>query len=133
MDYERRSLIAPNHTCTHVLNHALLSHLGEGINQKGSLVDDEKLRFDFSFGKQVDPAALALVEKHVQDVVAADVVVSHQPRLRTMEGALVIKLRFRFGWSLEQRGFNTNWQKQLRAADDPFKEVSHHSTPLGTS
>jgi alanyl-tRNA synthetase len=70
VDYDRRTLIAPNHTCTHVLNHALLATLGGDIAQKGSLVDDEKLRFDFSFGKPVPPESLAAIEAAVQKVHA---------------------------------------------------------------
>eukprot|EP00242_Pyramimonas_sp_CCMP2087_P017801 CAMPEP_0198213354 /NCGR_PEP_ID=MMETSP1445-20131203/28816_1 /TAXON_ID=36898 /ORGANISM="Pyramimonas sp., Strain CCMP2087" /LENGTH=1184 /DNA_ID=CAMNT_0043887981 /DNA_START=34 /DNA_END=3588 /DNA_ORIENTATION=- len=76
VDYARRSLVAPNHTCTHVLNHALLEVLGENVNQKGSLVDPEKLRFDFSHGKPVTPEQLAEIEAKVQAVVAANVQVS---------------------------------------------------------
>lgn len=44
VDYERRSRVAPNHTMTHVLNYALRTVLGSGVDQKGSLVTDQKLR-----------------------------------------------------------------------------------------
>lgn len=47
-DELRRSPIRNNHSGTHVLNHSLREVLGDDVNQKGSLVDNEKLRFDFS-------------------------------------------------------------------------------------
>ena len=61
-DELRRSPIRNNHTGTHVLNHALREVLGDDINQKGSLVDNEKLRFDFSHKSGVKIDELRKIE-----------------------------------------------------------------------
>lgn len=62
VDYARRSLVAKNHTATHILNYALRRVLGDKVDQKGSLVDEFKLRFDFSHGKPVEPEELKQIE-----------------------------------------------------------------------
>ena len=61
-DELRRQPIRNNHTGTHILNHALREHLGDDVNQKGSLVDQEKLRFDFSHKTAVTPQELKKIE-----------------------------------------------------------------------
>lgn len=76
VDYDYRSQIAPNHTMTHVLNHALRGVLGDGVDQKGSIVDATKLRFDFSHGKALKDEQIAKVEEQCQAVVAQGLVVS---------------------------------------------------------
>ncbi|KAK7264134.1 hypothetical protein RJT34_31738 [Clitoria ternatea] len=76
VDYERRALIAPNHTCTHMLNFALREVLGDHVDQKGSIVLPEKLRFDFSHGKPVDPDNLRRIESIVNEQIKAELDVS---------------------------------------------------------
>ncbi|KAI9680056.1 MAG: Alanine--tRNA ligase [Caeruleum heppii] len=61
-DELRRWPIRNNHTGTHILNYALRAVLGEGIEQKGSLVAPSKLRFDFSHKAAVSPAELSKIE-----------------------------------------------------------------------
>ncbi|KAB8596100.1 hypothetical protein FH972_025809 [Carpinus fangiana] len=61
-DELRRFPIRNNHTGTHVLNHALREVLGEEVNQKGSLVAPEKLRFDFSHKSAVTDKELEQIE-----------------------------------------------------------------------
>jgi alanyl-tRNA synthetase len=61
-DELRRQPIRNNHTGTHILNHALREHLGDDVNQKGSLVDKDKLRFDFSHKTQVTLPELKKIE-----------------------------------------------------------------------
>ncbi|CAL4932999.1 unnamed protein product [Urochloa decumbens] len=69
VDYDRRTLIAPNHTCTHMLNFALREVLGDHVDQKGSIVLPEKLRFDFSHGKPVHPEDLRKIESIVNQQI----------------------------------------------------------------
>ncbi|KAF2270724.1 alanyl-tRNA synthetase-like protein [Lojkania enalia] len=62
-DELRRHPIRSNHTGTHVLNYALREVLGDEVDQKGSLVAPEKLRFDFSHKTAVTDAQLAKIEE----------------------------------------------------------------------
>eukprot|EP00962_Isochrysis_galbana_P042932 scaffold16174_cov106-Isochrysis_galbana.AAC.1 len=70
VSYATRKKVAPNHTLTHLLNAALVEALGDGVAQKGSLVDASKLRFDFSHGGALKPSELAAVEASVRAAVA---------------------------------------------------------------
>lgn len=72
VDLSRRALIAKNHTGTHILNYALREVLGDKVEQKGSLVDESKLRFDFSYGKPVELNELARIESIVNSIVSAN-------------------------------------------------------------
>ena len=72
IDAPRRQNIESNHTSTHLLNHALREVLGSEIEQKGSLVSDDRLRFDFSHSSAPTPEELARIEVCVQNAIAGD-------------------------------------------------------------
>jgi len=72
VDKVRRAHIMSNHTTTHVMNRALRDLVNPDADQKGSLVDADKLRFDFAHGKAVTPEQVEAVEKQVNADIAAD-------------------------------------------------------------
>ncbi len=65
IDNSRRTRIVSNHSATHLLHKALRDSLGEHVTQKGSLVDDARLRFDISHNKPVSKEEIAVIEKEV--------------------------------------------------------------------
>jgi alanyl-tRNA synthetase len=69
----RRHSIACNHTATHLLQNALRTLLGEQVQQAGSAVGPDKLRFDFSHTKAVSPEELSRVE----DIVNRKIIENH--------------------------------------------------------
>ena len=67
-----------NHTATHILNWALRDVLGDHVQQKGSLVDPEKTRFDLSHNAPISEVELARIEAHVNRLIEADLPVYTQ-------------------------------------------------------
>ena len=69
IDTERRTAIRRAHTATHLLDAALKSVLGEHVHQAGSLVEPDRLRFDFTHFESITPEQLLAVESFVNDAV----------------------------------------------------------------
>ena len=87
VDAEARARSAWNHSATHLMHAALRHVLGDHVTQKGSLVDPDKTRFDFSHGKPMSAAEIAAVETLVNREVRANAPVT----ARTMKHAEAIK------------------------------------------
>lgn len=77
VDARRRQAIVLNHSATHLMHAALREVLGEHVQQKGSLVTPERLRFDFSHFEPMTPAQIARVEDivnmQIRENAAADI------------------------------------------------------------
>ncbi len=86
VDDERRSRIRANHSATHLLHAALRRHLGDHVTQKGSLVDDNRLRFDFAHPKALSDEDKRKIEADVNARIRENSEVS--TRLMSYEEAL---------------------------------------------
>ncbi len=72
VDATARERTRNNHSATHLMHAALRAVLGKHVQQKGSLVDPERTRFDFSHDKAVTPAEIRLIEDQVNAAIRAN-------------------------------------------------------------
>ena len=93
VDLARKMNTARNHTATHLLQAALQKVVGSHVNQAGSFVGPDRLRFDFSHFAQVTPEELVEVEKLVNDVVLGNNpvgIIETTPELAKEMGAMAL-------------------------------------------
>ena len=73
VDAERRAAIMRNHSATHLMHEALRHQLGDHVQQKGSLVDADKLRFDFSHFQPLTREEIRAIEDRVNAQILANI------------------------------------------------------------
>jgi alanyl-tRNA synthetase len=95
VDHTRRSSIRANHSATHLLHEALRQVLGDHIAQRGSLVSQDRLRFDFAHPKPITPDELRRVEDIANNVVLENDAVT--TRLMAVDDARDAGARALFG------------------------------------
>lgn len=72
VDKEFRQDLRNNHTCTHILHAILRKNLGEHITQKGSLVANDRLRFDINYNQPIDKEVLKKIEDEVNQIILSN-------------------------------------------------------------
>ncbi|WP_422667316.1 alanine--tRNA ligase [Buchnera aphidicola] len=78
IDTVHRNNIQLNHTATHLLHAALRCNLGDNVAQKGSLVTDKYLRFDFSYPKHINLSQLQKIEKIINLKIQNNILITSQ-------------------------------------------------------
>ena len=117
IDAERRDRIRANHSATHLLHAALRHHLGEHVTQKGSLVAEDRLRFDFAHPKPLTPDEIAAIEAEVNGEIRHNEAVT--TRLMTPDEAIEAGALALFGekYGEEVRVLSigrSNWREEGR-------------------
>ena len=100
VDGERRRSIALNHSATHLLHAALRKVLGTHVQQKGSLVAPDRLRFDFSHFEPITPAQLRGIERLVNAQIRLNT--AAETRVMDYEGAVAAGAMALFGEKYEK-------------------------------
>ncbi|MGF1644830.1 MAG: alanine--tRNA ligase [Thiotrichales bacterium] len=139
VDAARRQAIVLNHSATHLMHAALRNVLGEHVQQKGSLVTPERLRFDFSHYEPMTREQIAEVERIVNDEIRANAATA--ARVMSMDAALATGAMALFGekYGDEVRVVNIGFSTELcggthvtRAGDiGVFKVLSEGGVAAG--
>ncbi len=101
VDHDRRRAIALNHSATHLLHAALREILGEHVQQKGSLVEAARLRFDFSHFEPITREQLEAIERRVNEEVRANHMV--ETRIMSLDDAKAVGAMALFGEKYDEQ------------------------------
>ena len=147
VDTERREKIRNNHSATHLLHASLRTILGDHISQKGSLVNDEKLRFDFTYNEQLTNAQVNKIESLVNQSIRENIEsrIEFMPTKQAIKSGAIALFGERYPENVRVISFtNENKNSSLSSVElcggthvkstgqiGTFKIVSDHSVSSG--
>ena len=80
IDVDKRKKIMANHTATHLLHRALKNIIGNHVQQAGSLVSDDKLRFDYTHSNKLSEQEIIKIEKEVEKIIEKNISVENDKK-----------------------------------------------------
>jgi len=116
VDVERRNNTNSNHSATHLLHAALKQVLGTHVNQKGSLVNDEYLRFDFSHFSKVTEDEMAQIEVIVNQKIRENIFLKEErnvPYQQALESGVTALFGEKYGDFVRVITFDDKYSKEL--------------------
>jgi alanyl-tRNA synthetase len=116
VDEDKRAQTNNNHSATHLLHAALKSVLGEHVNQKGSLVNPDYLRFDFSHFAKITDEELARIEHIVNQKVRQNIPLKEQrmvPYAEALSSGVTALFGEKYGDFVRIITFDDNYSKEL--------------------
>lgn len=116
VDVERRNNTNSNHSATHLLHAALKQVLGTHVNQKGSLVNDEYLRFDFSHFSKVTEEEMAQIETIVNQKIRENIFLKEErnvPYQQALDSGVTALFGEKYGDFVRVITFDDTYSKEL--------------------
>lgn len=116
IDLHRRADITKNHSATHLMHAALKQVLGAHVNQKGSLVNEQYLRFDFSHFAKMTDEEIASVEQIVNEKIAAQIALKEQrnvPYQEALNSGVTALFGEKYGEFVRVITFDDSYSKEL--------------------
>ncbi|NND07845.1 MAG: alanine--tRNA ligase [Saprospiraceae bacterium] len=113
---DRRAAIENNHSATHLLHAALRSVLGSHVSQKGSLVSDKHLRFDFSHFQKLTPQELSNIEQIVNKKIRANIDMQEArsiPLVEAEQAGAMMLFGEKYGEKVRMITFDPDFSREL--------------------